>query len=207
MVAWFDEDKTLHSKRCECMDRRVSLRRIRQSGMEELLDRFTFDSYQTPDAKRLKTKTLAKQYADSDEGWFYIGGQQGGGKTHICTAICARLIERGVDVYYMPWRDESMALKACVTDAAEYESRIHGLKHVRVLYIDDLFKGGSSEADVRLAVEIINARCYRKSLRTVISSELSMEQLAQIDESLGSKIYEHAEGYRLTAPPENWRLK
>lgn len=206
MIVWQGEGGSVKTKRCKCMDQRVSLRRIERSGMKDMLKRYTFQTYETPDAARVRVKVTAEKFTEADDGWFYIAGQSGSGKTHICTAICSRLIERGRDVYYMKWRDESRNLKALI-NSDEIEPALDRLKKVAVLYIDDFFKGGNNEADVRLAFEILNARYNDSKLRTVISSEVDMEQLLQIDEALGGRIYERSKGFRLSAPNENWRLK
>ena len=49
---------------------RVALRRIRQSGMSDLLKRYSFQSYraETPEQKNILDK--ARQFAGSDGGWF-----------------------------------------------------------------------------------------------------------------------------------------
>lgn len=194
------------TRECECMAKRRSLRCIRNSGMEDMLKRYTFQSYETPDAARVRVKLAAEKFAEADTGWFYIAGQSGSGKTHICTAICEALIERGKEVYYMRWRDESRQLKAMI-NSEDIEKPLDKLKRVAVLYIDDFFKGGSNDADVRLAFEILNARYNDSKLRTVISSELGIEDLLDIDEAICGRIKERARGYCLLSPCENWRLK
>lgn len=188
------------------MAKRRSLRKIRQHGMSDMLTRYTFETYQTPDKIRERILNAAKKFCGSDVGWFYLAGQSGSGKTHICTAICASMIEQGKETNYMSWRDESRQLKAMV-NLPEMDAPMERLKKTTVLYIDDFFKGGMSDADLRLAIEIINARYNDLRLRTVISSEMSLEQILAKDESLGGKIYERSKGYVLQAPSENWRLK
>lgn len=200
------EDGMLFTRECECMAKRRSIRRIRQSNMEDMLRRYTFDSYETPDDSRRQIKSAALDFANSNSGWFYIAGQSGSGKTHICTAICSRLIDRGKEVYYMRWRDESRQLKGML-NTEEIEKPLEKLKRVPVLYIDDFFKGGANDADVRMAFEILNARYNDTRLRTVISSEYPIRQLLNIDEALGGRIWERSNGYRIQAPKENWRLR
>lgn len=193
-------------KECECMNRRRSMRRIRKSGMEDLLKRYTFAAYETSDAERFNLKKKAVMFSETDTGWLYIAGQSGSGKTHLCTAICSRLMERGKNVYYMKWRDESRQLKALM-NTDEIDLMLTKLKKISVLYIDDFFKGGSNDADVRIAFEILNSRYNDSNLRTIISSEYTLSDICQIDEALGSRIYERSKGYRLKAPSENWRLR
>lgn len=198
------KDGVLYSRECSCMARRRSIRKLKNSGLEDMISRYTFDSYETPDRETARIKEIAQHYTD---GWLYIFGRSGSGKTHICTAICADLIRKDLEVYYMSWRDESTALKALVTDAEEYEKRLNKIKRVPVLYIDDFLKGGSSDADIRLAFEILNARYNDKALRTIISSEFDIKDILDRDEALGGRIYERSKGRVIKAPSKNWRLR
>ncbi len=200
------EHGELVSKECICMAKRRSMRRIRKSGISDMLIRYTFKNYDDSDNVRKNIKHTAISYANADSGWFYIDGQPGSGKTHICTAICARLIDRGKDVYYMRWRDESRLLKSQINSEA-LEEPLEKLKTVYALYIDDFFKGGSNEADVRLAFEIINARYNNSKLRTIISTEMPLNEILKVDEALGSRIYERSRGFVIAAPKENYRLR
>ena len=105
------------------------------------------------------------------------------------------------------WRDESTALKSLVTDAAAYTGRMRVLKKTEVLYIDDFLKGGDTDADIRLAYEILNSRYNDRGLRTILSSEMTPEKLLRRDEALGGRIYERARGYVLQAPQMNRRFE
>ena len=197
----------IHVRECPCMRKRRSLRSLRKAGMEDMAKRYTFDNYELASPKHQKVKESAQKFVDANEGWFYIAGQPGSGKTHICTAICTGLMERSKEITFMPWRDDSTAIKARITDQEWYESKVKQLKQVPVLYIDDFMKGGMTEADLRLAFEILNARYNDASLRTVISSELTIDKILEADEALGSRIYERSRGFNVKAPDINWRLR
>ena len=203
----YEKDGTLYSRECQCMPKRRSLRRIKNSGLSDMMNRYSFDNYETPDETLRKTKAKAVAYVSEASSWFYIAGRSGSGKSHICTAICSELIKTGKDVYYMSWRDESTAIKACVTDTDAYESKMKKLKTVDILYIDDFLKGSDTDADIRLAFEIINSRYNDTKLRTIISSERDITELLERDEALGGRIYERAKGYTLKSPDSNWRLR
>lgn len=199
------ENGILYSAECDCMKIRRSMRRVRNSGMTDLLVRYTLDSYhETGDNRGIKER--AKQFIN-DDGWWYIAGRSGSGKTHICTAICSEIIKQGVEVYYMSWRDESVNLKANVNDAEYYEKHMRKLKTVSVLYIDDFLKAGDTDADIRLAFEILNARYNDRQLRTIISSERTLESLFDRDEALAGRIYERAKKYNIRSPQKNYRME
>lgn len=182
------------------------MRKIRKSGMADMLNRYTFDSFETPNTETRSVFNQARAFCN-DTGWLYICGKSGSGKTHICTAVCSELISKGVEVYYMSWKDESTRLKAIINDEEAYKTAMDKLKRVPVLYIDDFFKGGCTDADLRLAFEIINNRYNTISLRTIISSEYPIEFVLDKDEALGGRIYERAKRYMIKAPSQNWRLR
>lgn len=198
----------LHVYECDCMKRRRSLRSLRKAGMEDMARRYTLENYVADNKHRAAVKDAAMRYINSSDGWFFIAGQSGSGKTHICTAICIGLMEAKADeIYFMPWRDDSMEIKNRVTDQEWYQAKVKKLKKVPVLYVDDFFKGGASDADKRLAFEILNARYNDTALRTIISSEMTLEAILREDEAIGGRIYERSKGFALRAPAENWRFR
>lgn len=201
------EGDPLHmvSRECECMKKRRSLRSIRNSGMVDMLDRYTMDSYQVTNEEQRRVKEAAQKFLESPTGWFFCFGKPGSGKTHICTALCSELILRGLEVKFMSWRDEALSLKTCQTEKEVYESRMRKLQTVPVLYIDDFFKGTVSDADINLAFQILNARYNDRKLRTIISSERTMNDILALDEAVGGRIYERARGFGVPAPKVNWR--
>lgn len=198
----------LHVYECPCMKQRRSLRSLRKAGMEDMARRYTLENYDTDNKHREAVKNTALRFLENTTGWFFITGQSGSGKTHICTAICTALIEEySREVFFMPWRDASTSLKTGVKDRDWYEGRMNKLKAVSVLYIDDFLKGGANDADLRLAFEILNARYNDIALRTIISSETDLAGITALDEAIGGRIYERCRGFAVVAPPGNWRLK
>lgn len=192
--------KHLVSVECRCMAKRRSLREIERSGMKELLERHTLENFKTKELWQAEMKRKAIDFLKGGSGgWFAALGSVGAGKTHLCTAICGELLNRGKGVRYMLWRDESVKIKAAANEADEYERLIIPFKHVPVLYIDDLFKTKRGEqirpADVNLAFELLNYRYCSKKLVTIISSEKTMSELLSIDEAVGSRIYERCGGF------------
>lgn len=202
-----DEDGVIWAQECKCMAQRRSFKRIQRSGLADVMQRYTFDSYEAEDEKHISIKNAALRFCEDDtNSWFFIAGKPGSGKTHICTAICGELLKKQ-EVRYMVWRDEIVQIKANVTDADRYEEALRTFKRVPVLYIDDFLKGKVTEADLNAAFEIINARYNDASKRTIISSELRLPTIMDMDEAIGSRIYERSKKYYVDAPEENWRTK
>lgn len=193
---------------CECAVKRRNALRIKRSGLADVMSRYTFEAYKTPDKQTAAIKAAALRYVAESRGeWFVIVGRPGSGKTHICTAIVGKLIEGGKNCKYMLWRDEVRELKALVNDNPAYRERMNLLKNVDVLYIDDFLKGRAvSDGDLNVAFELLNAR-YNARKRTIISGERTIGAIMDIDEAIGSRIYERSKnGYCFETSPENRRL-
>ena len=204
------------SRECKCQKTRRSLRLMQQSGLRNIIRECTFGKFETPDDWQQRVKEAAMAYAQAPDGWFFIGGQSGSGKTHLCTAICRELLLAGKSVLYMVWRDAIVPLKAMVKDAEQYGPAIGQYKRVEVLYIDDLFKTGRgadsapqkpTAADINIAFEVLNYR-YINRLTTIISSEYAIGDLMDIDEALAGRIIERAKAFSLRPDRRrNWRLR
>ena len=205
-------DSSTYVEECSCMPIRRNRLRLRESGLEDMAGRQTFDSWQCDEAWQEEAKTKAQDYADHPDGWFLACGPCGTGKTHLCTAICAELMAQGTEVRYVLWREFAPQAKAAVNDQYEYSRLVTPLKEVPVLYIDDLFKTGKGQepttGDVNLAFELMNSRYNDSSKVTIISTERSVSELIEIDEAVGSRIYERSKGHSYNFDgKKNWRLK
>lgn len=194
-----DENEGFLAKECECNKKRKAVARLRRSGLENVIKELTFDKYIAKEDWQKDALAKAKAYADSPIGWLYMGGQVGSGKTHLCTATCRDLLLQGKEVRYFPWRDVT-TLKQQINDD-RYSNELDSLKTADVLYIDDLFKGGKedaktgkikpTQADVNIAFEILDYR-YKNKLPTILSGEMYLTELLEIDEGVGSRVYQMA---------------
>ena len=181
---------------CKCRPVRASIMRMKRSGMENLLQKYRFENFIASEEWQQNIKAKAERFAAGNGLLFFIGGQSGSGKTHLCTAIARELLYAGRELRYVLWRDESVKLKAVVSDDEKYQSLIEGLKSIDVLYIDDFLKvpigrdeSNPTSADLSLALEIINNR-YNNKLITILSSEWNIKDIIAFDEALGGRIYE-----------------
>ena len=196
-------------RNCSCLKRRDALRNIAKSGMGDLLDK-KLSTFVASEDWQKTMKEMAQKYAKSDKDhWFGLFGQSGCGKTHICAALGNWMLRKGYKVLYMQWVQEVKSLKRMATDP-EYSRIFAKWSTAPVLYIDDLFKGKVTEADINIAYELINYRYNNRDKVTLISSELDLEQLSTVDGAIAGRIKERCGEYFLQIPKDqnkNWRLK
>lgn len=178
------------SVECECMPIRNNMLRAQKSGLSAVLKKYSLDNYNVSSEWQGKIKKSAYEFLENKRGWFFIAGQSGAGKTHICTGICRELIKTGHNVKYMLWLDDIYKIKKFDEEA---ENLKETLKNIEVLYIDDFFKTDKSEvpssADVRIAMEILNFR-YINNKMTIISTEKNITEIFNIDVAVGGRIAE-----------------
>ena len=211
---------------CKCQRIREAINRLKRSGLKNIVKEYTFDKYETQEQWQAMLKDAAMKFctedAEAENHWFFIGGQSGAGKSHLCTAAAVKYIKKGYDVRYMLWIDEvTKIIIAKVNNPEAYEGMLKELKEADVLYIDDLFKKGKdergnvklpTEAEIRIAFEILNYRYNNPNLVTIISSERTVWDLCAIDEATAGRISERtkAQGYCFNIKKDtsrNWRLR
>lgn len=208
-ISWENENKELMSRYCACMNIRKNLKHIRDARMEDLVEACSLEKYETPTQETELVKKKAQEYClnrDEKRKWFYICGNPGTGKTHICVGICSFMLSKGLTVRYFKWREDAPRLKAVVNKADEYAGIIEPFKQAGVLYIDDFLKGHVTDADINIAFELLNHR-YNINKRTVISSERTLGEISKYDEAIASRIMERSRGFCLVSPSHNWRTK
>lgn len=187
------------TKNCDkCSAIRKTIQLFKQSGLAN----FNFESFVTTDEWQKQILDTVISFAvNGGDKWLFIGGQSGAGKTHLCSAaVLDRVRRQQKEASLFAWIDDAKRFKRFLADDEKIESEITALKQVPLLYIDDLFKtcssSGVTNADINLALEIIDYR-YRKNLVTVISSELSIDNIIDISEALGGRIKQKAKEYAI----------
>ena len=207
----------IYSEPCRCMTARNSLARLKRSGLGDTIRECTFEAYEAAEDWQRNLKAAAQRFTQDDAAkWFFVGGAVGGGKTHLCTAICAHYL-RSRPVHYMLWEEEFKKLNAAVNDGEEYARIMDYLKTVDVLYIDDLFKPvrrdgetlPPSGPEIKRAFELLNHR-YITDAITIISSEWYSTEIAELDQALGGRIISKSRGYTLNVkrdPKRDYRIR
>lgn len=184
---------------CSCQEKRKVVRNLKRSGLEKNIENMSLDKYIPKLDWQFRVKRTAKKFLEQEKfKWFYICGQNGSGKTHICTAISSEFLNKNYSLQYISWRDEITNLKSLVYKHDETAEILNRLKTVDILYIDDFLKTwkdskGSyqfpTSFEIGIAFEVLNARYSGKKM-TLLSSEKTLKDLYMIDEAIASRVKE-----------------
>ena len=187
---------------CSCKELREAERILSKSGISKEFANKTFDNFDySRNVQILNAYNMAREYVknfeeikDSRKNSIIFMGSVGGGKSHLSFAIANALMKEGVGVIYMGYRESIMKIKQNVMNMDEYEKIMSRYKKCKVLLIDDLFKGNITLSDINIMFELINHRYFNK-LPVIVSTELSIENLVNIDEALGSRLIEMSKDF------------
>lgn len=185
------KDESIYAEECKCMDIRRTLQNAKSSGLGNYINK-TFADFNTAEKWQEDIYNKAAEYIkDSSNAWFVIAGQSGAGKTLICSIIANDfLFNQRKRVIYLTWTDFVGKVKRNLMgeNASKADSDIERAKNAEILFIDEFMKT-HTDADLKYIVEIINYR-YSKQLKTIITSELSADELMRIDEATAGRIFE-----------------
>ena len=182
---------------CECRALREAEEILKRSGISSEFRNKTFDNFNyLNDVQVMEAYKVARGYVrdfesieKSRSNSIMFMGQVGCGKTHLSLAIANCLMDRGVGVLYMGYRDSVVRIKQNIMDQAYYHREMNRYKNCRVLLVDDLFKGNITGSDVNVMFEIVNPR-YLNGLPVIVSCEKGVEGILDIDEGVGSRLVE-----------------
>ena len=186
---------------CECRAVKEAKDILRKSGISEEFRNKNFENFKTiNDSQSINAYNKAREYSNSfhiiknnTQNSIMFMGQPGSGKTHLSLSIANVLMDKGVGVVYMGYRDVITQIKQNIMDEVYYNRVMGRYKSCRVLLIDDLFKGKITDSDINIMFELINHR-YFNNLPVIISSECGVDRLLGIDEALGSRLVEMSKG-------------
>ena len=192
------------AERCSCMKQKQTEWLVSKAGISAMQKKYNFGNYKTKYAWQKNAKHKAFDFLKTKGGeWFFIGGQSGGGKTHLCAALTSELIRNGNDGMYMLWREESSKLKALRCDFEKYDFLLKKYNEPKLLYVDDFLncgEGRPTDADLRLAYELINKRYMKEDSITIFSSEFLISEINEMSNAIGGRIFERARDFTLGIP-------
>lgn len=187
-------------KRCECYELMEAKRLFEKSGIKD--ESYSFSNFKEWNEKTKTMKLIAMEYyknfmdiKDKRNNSIAFLGQSGCGKTHLSIALGLNIIKtKKIAVTYFSYRDNITEIKQNSMNEEFYKKQIDRLKNAKVLIIDDMLKGKTTEADVNIMFEIINHR-YINHLPVILSSEYTISEIIAFDEAIGSRVFEMCTDY------------
>lgn len=204
-VFWKDEAGEMQMKPCICQLKKRAKKFMMLSGISNSYESKSFDNFVSDDLETKTAKETALKYARDFRGKnLLLTGLTGSGKTHLAIAVIKAIIDQGVMAKYVGYRDLANEIK--YSGDQERTKRLKKYTESTILLIDDLYKGKPSDADINVLYEVINDR-YTKRLGTVITTELSINEINDIESSIAGRLVEYAEGYIVQMGHRNRRLE
>lgn len=197
--------------RCSCVTQQVMTKTFGSEELNTTARAKTFQSFTL--SGRLPIIRMAKQcamdYADTflarvniPQNSMALLGKSGSGKTHLMFAIANALREHDIASMYFPHLERFASMRTMLReDPEKFERTISNVRRTPVLLWDDLYKGRETPTEwvLETVMDIINYR-YLNRLPVVISSERLMDELLEIDEAIGSRIYEMCKDHIIEFP-------
>jgi DNA replication protein DnaC len=195
------------ARQCKCVETRRIQRIFRHSEISSEFQKIRLYTYLTEGKHPLvkRAKHCAEHYLDSfheirkqKNNFLVFLGDSGAGKTHLICSVANVLMENQTTCLYFPYVEGFKKLKR---DLNSLEEKVHLMRTVDVLLLDDLFKKkkgkGPTDFEFDVMFDVINDR-YLAHRPTLISSELDRDGLIDIDEALASRIIERSKGHTVT---------
>ena len=175
---------------CECRKKKETLERLEKSGLKMRFDSNRISNYKMDSKQRAEAVKICKDYVEKFDKTktLVLSGQVGAGKTHLAIASSRILLEK-YNVKYVDFVNEISRLKFNQIDQDAYSNIVDACKYATVLFIDDLYKGDTSEATQRIVQDIINYR-YNNNKSMIITTELTKDMLINLNEATASRLIE-----------------
>lgn len=194
-------------RQCKCVEARRIQRIFKNSSISLEFQKLRLHSYKTEGRHHLvkRAKLCAQEYLEhffeireQKDNFLMFLGDSGAGKTHLICSVANELMKKGITCLYFPYVEGFKMLKR---DLNSLEEKVHLMRTVDVLLLDDMFKKkkGKPPTDFEFDVmfDVINDR-YLTHRPILISSELDRDGLIDIDEALASRIIERSKGHTVT---------
>ncbi len=191
--------------RAQIRNRLFSLSRLTE------LEGLTFDSFERRGRVGLGEEqqasieaafNAARAYASSLQGWLFLRGGYGCGKTHLAAAIANECVGLGVPTLFLTVPDLLDSLRSSFdSDDVTFEERFEQVRDAPLLVLDDFGTQSGTEWAREKLYQLLNHR-YVNRLPTVVTTNLALEEIdgrmrsRLLDSNLVTQALIHAPDFR-----------
>lgn len=196
-----NDEGNINGVMCPCMREKLVLMGYESSGIGEMASTHTFERFDLSyypaengiraNMEHILNRTIryAEEFKEKGSPSLLFFGGTGLGKTHICTAISKRVIERGFNVIYISAQNMM----------GDYEAERFGRREAsggnparflscELLVIDDLGTEMTGQFSISVIYNLINTR-LKDGRATIINTNLDSKGLLQrYDERIVSRL-------------------
>ena len=106
--------------------------------------------------------TSALQFSENPDGWLFISGPHGSGKTHLAACIANRCIENGIPAFFILMSDLMDHLRSTYSSTSDitYDNLFDLVKNAPVLILDGVSYKSSTPWAIEKLNQILNHRKY-----------------------------------------------
>lgn len=182
-----------HLIACECTHRNRMHRRqeelVQLSNLQAFDDK-TFASFNPDVAGARSVFVICQRYARNPQGWLFLFGGYGCGKTHLAAAIANEAIRRECPTMFSVVPDLLDHLRSTFgpSSEVEYDERFELIRNIPLLVLDDLGTESTTPWAREKLFQLMNHR-YNHRLPTVITSNGDLDKL---DPRLHSRLQDVA---------------
>jgi DNA replication protein DnaC len=174
---------------CTCRQAQVSQQVHRRlfslSNLDEL-QHLTFENFQPrgligvreyqADSIEL-ANNQAQRFAETMQGWLFIEGPFGSGKTHLAAAVANYAVDLGVPTLFLTVPDLLDALRFSYEDPeSTFEQRFEEIRNITLLVLDDFGTQNATSWAQEKLFQIVNYR-YTNRLPMVVTTNLALEEI------------------------------
>lgn len=164
------------------------------SNLDELRD-LTFNNFDSRGQQNLGPTQadsveiafqIAKQFAETTDGWLLLQGGYGCGKTHLAAAIANAVVGRGVSTLFITVPDLLDSLRFAYDNPdTTFEKQFEQIRNVPLLILDDFGTQNATNWAQEKLFQIINYR-YINRLPLVVTT--NGKRLEHIEERIRSRL-------------------
>lgn len=214
-VIYTQKDGYSYARDCICVKKERWIKRLKRQNLLDRYNHDTFENFKIINKELENAVNIAKAYSkDYKNKSLMILGKSGTGKTHLALSTLKEIVKNEIKsinpvypdiVFFSDLIQKLKDSQSYTSNFSEFEI-LDRYKKSEVLFIDDFLKFAKDERTLGWMFNLITSR-YNERKSTIVTSELFLPQIIQLDQALGTRLTEMANGkYLIQLNTRNMRI-